>query len=79
MGLPDLAADTERVLRANFPDSTYLGGNAARVAETGRWWWPFGGDDAPPAAASAVPAPPTEAQEPAQAGEKKNRWWWPFD
>jgi len=81
MGLPELAADAERVLRTNFPNSAYLSGTGQVADKGGHWWWPFGGDnDAPPAPSSA---PPAEAEQPAAAETsepeaKKKHWWWPF-
>ncbi len=36
LGLTDLRADAERVLRLNFPDSRYVGGKVA--SESSSWW-----------------------------------------
>jgi len=90
MGLPDLAEDTTRVLRTNFPGSFYLAENASKAPrEKSSWWWPFGGKELPPpsaappaaatAAAPAETAAPAAAAKPEKKAAKKNRWWWPFD
>ena len=38
LGIEDLAADSERVLVANYPDLRY---RETQLEESGPWWWPF--------------------------------------
>jgi len=87
MGMTDLADDTYRVLRSNFPRSYYLAENAGKAPRTkGNWWWPFGGKEVPPPAAPPLGAAPaakpaaasTTAPKKADKNGQSKHWWWPF-